>query len=229
MSYGGPSSRARGEENARLVIDTLRRKPMTVRQLAEALGKSESGIALHLRNLRDNPRRVHISSYYLAPGTQGQPAPVWSVGNRPHAEYVRINIPGRKITSTERREQILALLAEKPRTMAQLAEAVHIVREAVGRHMRQLRDPTNKQVYIVRWKHPSKVAEPGTGGDWAPVYAAGNKPDKKKPKRETSIERHQRLSMDDAYKASRRKKRRAHYQIEKTRVKPNGIFAALGL
>lgn len=229
MSYGGPSSRARGEANARLVIDTLRRKPMTVRQLAEALGKSESGIALHLRKLRDNPRRVHISGHYLAPGAQGQPAPIWSVGNRPHAEYVRINIPGRKTTSEERRAQILALLAERPRTAAQLAEVLHIVRECVLRHMQPLRTAENRQVYISRWQHPSKIAKPGTGGDWAPVYAAGNKKDKVKPKRETSIERHQRLSLDEAYKASRRKKRREHHQIEKTRARPQGIFAALGL
>lgn len=227
--YGGPSSHARGEAKSRRIIDALRNNPMTTRQIAEALDISESGAALQLRKLRDNPRRVHISGYYLSPGTQGQPAPIYSVGNRPHAEYTRINIPGRKTTSAERRQQIIDLLTERPRTMAELSEAIHIVREAVGRHMRMLRKPGSKQVYIRRWQHPSKIAAPGVGGDWAPVYAAGDKPDKKKPRAETPSERHQRLSKDDAYKAERRKKRRAHYAIEKTRKKPNSIFAALGI
>lgn len=227
--YGGPSSHARGEAKSRLIIDTLRRQPMTLHQLAEVLKISESGAKLQLNKLRAEPRRVYISGHNPPPARRGQAAPVYSVGNRPDVEYVRINIPGRKTTSAERRQQILDLLTERPRTMADLSEAMHIVREAVGRHMRVLRTQTPRLVYIRCWQHPSKIAASGTGGDWAPVYAAGVKPDKKKPKRETPSERHHRLSLDDAYKAERRKKRVAKYQIEKTRKKPHGPFAALGI
>lgn len=213
------------------ILDALRAKPMTTQQIADAIGASNSSVAIYLRRLLESvPAKVYVSRYEPNLGKYaGRPAPIYSAGNKKSVEFVPLSCPVPKISSAERRAKILELLEAQPMTVNQLAVKMFIVRGTVSKHMTALRNAAERQVYIKSWDHPSKVAEEGKGGDWAPVYAVGDKKDKPKPKQETPSQRHKRLSKDQSYVLQRRLKRRLRYNVEKLRGKPQGIFAALGL
>lgn len=214
------------------VLNSLSGARMTVAQIAQELGISASSVALHIAALRRSPKQIYICGHDGKAGKPvhgGCPAPIWTAGSKPDAEFVPLRSPSPKITSYQRQEQIIAILKRGPRTTAQLSEVMHIVRAKVNDHLRKLRVDGNKRIYIKHWNHPALVARPGTGGDWAPVYAIGDKPDAPKPKKETSKDRHRRLMQDPVYREDRKKGARKRYQITKLRKKPQGIFAALGL
>jgi hypothetical protein len=208
----GDKHRRKGKLQEARIISRLSTKPQTVEQLASALGKCPSGIALYLKRMRAE-HRVFVCGHEPR---HGSPAKVWAVGDRPDVEYVPIDRPTPKISAAQRREQVIALLTEKPRTIRQLAPAMHVVYETAGRYVGQLHKGPNRQVYIQAWRHPRDLnPENSRGGDWAPVYAVGDKPDAQKPARESSKERHARMHKDREYRRARNAQRRARYQQDK--------------
>lgn len=194
------------------IISSLNKAPKTVEALAAELGRCPSGVSLYLKRMRAEGR-LYVSGHIPSLGAfAGCPAKIWSVGNRPDVEYVPLRRPTPKTSAQERRDTVLRLLAEQPRTVRALAAAMHIVYETAGRYVGQLRKQERRQVYIAKWSHPREISPESTkGGDWTPVYAVGKKPDAPKPKRETSKERHARLSKSRAYRKARNAARRDRY------------------
>lgn len=218
-----------GRQRMDSIVATLKRQPMTVVQLAAALGMGQSNVWVYLNKLRKaQPRRVYISAYKSNTGFgAGRPAPIFSAGNRPDVEFVPNNRPTRKTSAAERLQRVMELLTEKPRTSRELGECMHVVRATALIYVTQLR--REKKIHVKRWKHPSAVNEECIGGAWSPVYAVGNKPDKPQPAAETSAQRHARRKLDPGYVADARRRRKQQYMREKALKKPQGIFAALGL
>lgn len=199
--------------NERRILIVLEEKPRTVKQLACALNLSKSGTALYLKRMQISPRRIYVCGH-ATPESHGSPAPIWAAGDRPHVEYVPLARRAPKLSAERRCDRILALLTEKPYTLRQLSQRVHLVPEAVGRYVWILRKA--KKAYIARWLHPREVnPENRNGGDWAPAFSAGDRPDAPKPKRETSKERHARLQKSKAYREAKAAAQRARYQQEK--------------
>lgn len=77
---------------------------------------------------------------------------------------------------------ILDLLEAKARTREALQDALGMSKPTARRYLELLRAEP-RQVYICRWEH--------TGGNLAPVYAKGNKADRKRPRRPTKYEYYQ--------------------------------------
>lgn len=221
--------RQHGRLQEQRIITSLQQKTKTTQQLADALGMCRSNVAIYLERMRRAPRRVFICDYEER---TGRPAPIYAAGDKPDVEYAPLSRPTPKTSAAERLSQALRLLAEKPRTLRELGPAMNMVPGAAGKHVRTLRTSKPKQVFIESWRHPSEVSPDGTGGDWAPVYAAGDKPDAPKPPRETGKARHARLHKKKEYRDARNKARRARYQVEKvvkkhTKAGPQPWFAAL--
>lgn len=207
------------------ILSSLRESPKTNAQLCEATGLRRASIALYLVRLHAEPKRAYISGHIMR--SHGSPAPVWSAGDKPDVEYVPQSYPMPKTSAAERREQVLSLLTSRHMSMRQLADKMYVTPATAGRYVTKLR--RNGEVYVCRWIAPYN-AYPGTrAATWVPVYAVGNKPDVPMPKQESSSARHARLHAHEGYREERNKKRRLRYQVEKTRKKPNTIFAALGL
>jgi hypothetical protein len=211
------------------IIASLAEKPKTVEQLAEEMHLCPSGVALYLKRMR-TAHQVYVCDHEKR---NGSPAKIWAAGNRPDAEYVPQSRPMPKTSAEERRAQVLELLAEKPRTIRELGPAMHLVSEAAGKYVRALRQPGNRQLHIAKWLHPREVDPTSTkGGDWAPVYAVGAKPDAPKPERETSRTRHARMQKDREYRRARNAARRLRYQQDKlikkhTKAGPHSWLSAL--
>jgi len=219
--YTGP--RAQSQEQR--ILEALTDRVQTMDQLIETIGLKRAAISGYLRHLRQEPRRVYVCGHEPR---LGRAASIFAVGDKPDVEFVPLARPAPKKSAAERRQQVLDLLAEKPRTRAELAQCMHLVTEGAGRYVTALRRPENRQLYIIDWRHPSEVHQSNAGGDWTPVYAVGTKPDKRKPV-EGKRARHARLQKDPEYRHARNVKRRARYAIEKHTKKKQGIFAALGL
>lgn len=222
----GFHSKQQGELAKQRILEALTGKRLRVVEIVQATGICRSGIAKHLLALHAEPKQIFICGF--DPKTKGRPAPIWTAGNQPDVEFVPNTRPTRKTTAAERRDQVLAELKRKPRCARELADDIHVVTGTVVRYITALRRPENRQLFIIRWNHPSKVCKTGEGGDWAPVYAVGTREDVPKPT-ETPSERHHRLMKDDAYREQRRSARRVYYQLEKARKRPNNWASALGL
>jgi hypothetical protein len=217
--------RERGIQQRTLIIESLTAAPKTITQLCAALGMGQKNARRYLDRLRTAPRQVFICGHEQR---HGRPAPIFAAGDKPDVEYVPLSCPAPKVSAVARRQQVLKLLTERPRTRHELAKCMHMVTHAAGRYVTELRRPDNRQLYIIDWRHPSEVHGGTSGGDWTPVYAVGVKKDKRKPV-EGKAARHARLQKSPAYREDRNIKRRTRYVLQKVTKKKQGIFAALGL
>lgn len=213
-----------GLQREQQIIASLRESPKTNAQLCDATGLRRASIALYLVRLHAEPKRAYIMGHEMR---SGSPAPIWAAGDNPDAEYVPQSRPMPKTSAEERIQQVLSLLTSRRMTTRQLANKMHVTQATAGRYVTKLR--RDGKVYVYRWIAPYK-AYPGTrAATWIPVYAVGDKPDVPMPAQESSSSRHARLHTSVEYREDRNKKRRLRYVVEKTRKKPNTIFAALGL
>jgi predicted ArsR family transcriptional regulator len=74
------------EQTFRRVIDLLRRKPMTAKELGDALDLAPARARWYINELRTStPKRVYISRF--TPNFAGYPAPVYAVGDKPDVVY----------------------------------------------------------------------------------------------------------------------------------------------
>lgn len=208
----------------RQIIASLYNSPKTNAKLCAAVGLGRASVALYLVRLHDEPRQAYIIGHEMR---NGSPAPVWAAGDSPDVEYVPQSRPTPKTSAEERIQQVLSLLTSRRMTMRQLASKMYVTQATAGRYVTKLR--RDGKVYVYRWIAPYN-AYPGTrAATWIPVYAVGDNLDMPMPKQESSSARHARLHAHEGYRDERNEKRRLRYQVEKTRKKPNTIFAALGL
>jgi predicted ArsR family transcriptional regulator len=216
----GPNyQKERGERQKQRILDLVASEPKTAKQLAEGIHLSLTGVLLHTKvMMRETPRRLHIAGW--VPSSGGKPAPLYGLGDVPDAAYDPIRkakLPDRVDT---RAALIRKLLEDAPLTAEQLGNAAHLSPSRTRFYLRRLRDAG--EVHIKGWEPP-----PGRG-DLSPVYALGNRTDKKKP-RKTRAETYRKEKSDPERLARLQAKRRARHTLEKYRKKPQGIFAALGL
>ena len=191
---------------------------------------SRSSVANYIQSLKANPKRIYIVDFERAlQGGGGRETPVWAAGNKPDAEYVRLNIPSRMKTPDERRQQILDIIAVEPMTINQIAAKIYLSNETVRKYLVSMRKKGNKRAYIARWIPPYVRISPSYGGDWAAAYLAGDRRDSPKPTPETPSQRHHRKMKSAEYRQERRKKSKANYLLKQMRKKKQNIFSAIGL
>jgi hypothetical protein len=124
-------------------------------------------------------------------------------------------------------DRIVAMLKEDDLIWTQVAEKLHIHRQTASRYLWHMVQETPRRIHICSWIEDEKTFRK------IPVFAAGNKPNKRKPKRLTSEEVFARIQADPVRHAKRREKYRVEWHLRKGRpVPPRPVaspFAALGL
>lgn len=161
------------------ILNALKDGPLTAKQLGERLYLSRSGITIHLSDMKaETPRLVRIAGYY--PSSSGQrAAPMYGLGSKPDAKYVRTRAPKGKVTAADRKKQILKLLAAKKLTAAEVNDEVRLKRARIY----------VLELYAEGSLHISGWQQRPSGGSPAPVYAAGSSLDAPRPRTQTVREK----------------------------------------
>jgi predicted ArsR family transcriptional regulator len=161
------------------ILAALKDGPLTAKQLGEKVHLSRSGITIYLSAMQEEtPRLVRIVGYFPSPTGQ-RPAPMYGLGSKPDAKYVRTRAPKGKVTAADRKKQILKLLAAKQMTGAEVNDEVGLKRARI--YVLELY--AEGSVHIAGWQQrPS-------GGSPAPVYAAGSASDAPRPTTQTVHEK----------------------------------------
>lgn len=122
-------------------------------------------------------------------------------------------------------ERILHALDNLPMTRDELQCLLGVAKPTMRRYLTYLRSEP-KRVYIKRWRSSGS-------GRFSPIYAAGNLPDKPEPvgmsRRERNILQWRRIKADQDRHDRVKAAARVHAKIQRVRMKPNGIFSALGI
>lgn len=223
MQRYNPSEK-RGEQQRQKLVKLLQESPKSTKELCKLMNFGRPNLMKHLERLQKE-KRVYVHGHIAQ---WGRPAAIYAAGNLPDVEYVPQSRPGHRPSKAQRIDQILTLLSTRGMSSKQIGAAIFVSPAHVLKFLRVLRDPACRQIHIAKWRHPQESGFT-SGGDWTPVYRAGDKPDAPKPRRESSSERHRRLSQNSEYREARNKERVLRYRVERTRNKPQGIFAALGL
>lgn len=98
------------EQTFERVIALLQRKPMTAKELGDALDLAPARARWYINQLRTcEPKRVYIKRF--SPNFAGYPAPVYAVGNKPDAVYTpktRRQVHQEAMLDPDRRQRIQA-------------------------------------------------------------------------------------------------------------------------
>lgn len=191
--------------------------PVTARTLAAALNLTTSSINIYTKLMMAEPRTLRIGDYDRS--LIGKPAPMYVAGAGPDAVFN----PKRKDKLADRRQTQLARVLKALEIPCTALEVAVIISRAPSRahaYIRDLRD--DKKVYIADYQKPD-----GRGAR-APIYAVGDKRDKKL-KRQTRAQRHKRDMADDDRRERIQTKRKTHDNLARLAKKPHGIFSALGV
>lgn len=223
----GENMQAKGILRKQVILDLLKTGPKTRKQIVDALGAGSSSISAHLVQLHEAPKRIYVCGH--EPNHQGMPAKVWALGDKPDVEYVPNERPAAKTSAEERRQQVLTLLREQPRSAQQLVGAIHVVKKTISIYIAQLRDPENRKLFIVKWLPAGEAYPDKRASAWVPVYAVGSKPDAPMPAPETKAARYARMKLSKEFCEGERRRAKIYYTVKKARKKPQGIFAALGI
>jgi hypothetical protein len=169
----------RREYQRRRILAALKSGPLTAKQLGEKLHLSRSGITIYLKAMKEQaPRLVRVAGFY--PSASGQrAAPMYGLGDKPDAKYVRTRAPKGLATAADRKTQIVKVLRTKRLTAAELNDEVGLKRARI--YVIELH--AEKRVHIAGWKKRD------TGGSPAPIYAAGRGPDAPRPATQTVHEK----------------------------------------
>jgi hypothetical protein len=160
------------------MLEVLAGGPMTAQQLADKLHLSRSGAQWHLNALMEQkPRLAHIAGFAPNPKRQ-RSAPLYGLGDKKDAKCVKTRAPKGRITVADRHAQILEMLAEKPRTAAEVVDEMLLQRARI--YIFDLH--AAGKVRIARWRAAR------AGGYPSPVYAVGSAPDAPRPKPQTGSE-----------------------------------------
>jgi len=145
------------------ILAALADGPLTAQQLADRLHLSRSGATWHLQSLRsETPRLVRIAGYAPSPKRQ-RSAPLYGLGGKADAKCVKTRAPKGRITVEDRHAQILTLLAERPRTAAEVVSRMLLQRARI--YVFDLH--AAGKLHIASWKQDA------TGAYRSPVYAVG--------------------------------------------------------
>lgn len=154
-------ARLRTERQVARILEALKGRQMTARELADHLHMSYQNTKFYIRLLRDEPRRVRVCSYVRSGGRSAQ---VYALGVEPDAKYARKGKPRNPRPDT--RELVLKTLAQ-PHSMQMLMARLKMTDRWLSHHVRSLREAG--QVHISRWTRSC--------ASLVPHYQAGAAPD----------------------------------------------------
>lgn len=198
------------------ILAAIASEPLTAQQLADRLHLSRDMILRHLAMLMaEVPRRLHVAGFET---TIARPAPKYGPGDLPDAVYVPTRAPTRQNEVDEQTERAAAELKACPMTTSQLADKLGLSVSRTRFYVATLR--ADGKAYIKAWNAPP------CGGDLAPVYGLGNRPDKPKA-RKTGAQRYRELKADPEKHERNLAKRRVLYRIRKSTRAPQTWCSAL--
>jgi hypothetical protein len=193
------------------ILAVLETKPMSDHELGALFGIDSTNINHYTRRLR-REGALHICGYGRMPDT-GKPYRLLAAG--PGVDAVLETKRPRRVPGNKKRVDRVALIREALKagaTSRAISEKAGICQHHTLLYVRKLRDA--KQARIQSWNPP------GIAGQWVPVYGLGGEPDAPQPptKRKSTRKR---------YTAAPRVSE--VITIASARIKPHGIFAALGV
>jgi hypothetical protein len=207
-------ARFRDTEMDARILALLAVKPMSDEELAIAVGTNRRGMNHFTRRLLAE-RRLHISGHFRTSQT-GAARRVLAAGDGADAVFVPKEI--RKPPQGDRRAaRIARILSElaTPGTSRELAARIGITQARTMYYLLRLRE--QKQARIAAWR------EPGHAGQWVPVYARGSDPDALSPALPPEWKRDRINDIEPVVRIE------TIQTIATARIKPQGIFAALGI
>lgn len=212
-------SREGGELQDRRIIDALRRKPGSKRDIAALLGVTPGGAYLRLLKLHKE-KRIRVVDH--VPNVSGGALSIYGAGGGPDKEYVpkRAIKPCQNDRVQELIDAILKLL-EKAHTVAQLAAKLHKSESVIRTRLRMLRTPENRRVRICNW------IQHGERNGWCPVYSKSRFPDAPRPKRLTDKEYHDKARADPEKRERERRRQRERDQLRRLQKKPAAWHSVL--
>lgn len=212
-------------EQERRIVEILADKKLGHIEVAESMGFSRTAAQKYMAAMHKRSPKVIYISEYEQPLTGGYPRPLFSVGNLPDVVYVPKNIKKAKRPvprSEEKKARILELLTT-PMTGRELAAAVFLSNEQTMDYVRLMRESTPKLVFVKAYRKAAKR------GQWAPVYAVGNRPDAKHPGKQTRAERYKQERKDEDAVRRANQRRKHDYLIKTLKATPVSWASALGL
>lgn len=124
-------------------------------------------------------------------------------------------------------QRIVDLLDGEEMIWTQVAEKLFMHKQTASRYLWYMARQNPRRIHVCRW------VDDETSARKIPVFAVGNKPNKRKPKALTYAEVFQRIQNDPVRHAKRRAKYRADWHARKGQpVPPRAVaspFAALGI
>lgn len=213
------NTREYGLLQERKIIDALRRKPMNRNEISEFLGISLHGTDVYMHRLRES-NRIRVIDYERRFGIR--PRAIYTAGSGKSLEYVtsRVRKPTKEDRVQKNRETILEILAT-PQTAAEICEHIFVTHSRARKYIKNLRD--EKLIHVSGWR------QTGSRGGWAPLYKAGAKKDKARPRALTPAEHHAKARSNPAKRERQQEMRRMRDQVKKMKAKKTSPFALLGL
>jgi hypothetical protein len=144
------------------------------------------------------------------------------VGDLPDVELIRCR--KKKALVPRFAAQLARVLKalKTPQTTMQLALVLNFSQSRARVYIHELRATKPKRAYIKDWQ------DPGKQGDWAPVYALGNRPDKRKPKITRADRYCKDRANDEKYERILAQRRKLH-MLDKARKNKQTWASSLGL
>lgn len=202
------------------ILAAIAEKSLTAQELADKLHLTRDAINIHLKAMKEaSPRQVYVASWVYNP-KGGRPAPQYSAGNWPDAQFVSSRTPTRHLQTAKQKERIMRLLESKKMTILQLSAEMHLSHQWTRHLIAELRQAN--RVHIGAWQRQLAGI--------APLYAIGDKRDMPKPQHtKTEWQRLKaRIKADpDAKERYEQSKKRRQLKARIERMKPVTWFAAL--
>jgi hypothetical protein len=106
-------------------------------------------------------------------------------------------------------DRIAAMLVDEEMIWTEVAEKLHLHKQTASRYLWHMARLEQRRIYVCKW-----ADDPATARK-IPVFTAGDKPNKRKPKRLTPHQVYKRLQADTARYEARKKKYRATWHSKK--------------
>jgi hypothetical protein len=132
-----------------------------------------------------------------------------------------------KTPAAVKMDRIVALLETEDMIWTQVAEKLYVHKQTASRYLWYMARQTPRRIHVCRWTEDEKSFRK------IPVFRAGDKPNKRKPKPLTPAEVYARIQADPMRYGKRKEKYRVEWHRRKGQpVPPRPVanpFAALGL
>lgn len=218
------TTREHGLRQLDRIVDLIAVEPMSAEQLADTMQCSRGNIVIYLRRLKAaEPPRVHVYDHAPPIDRGGRPRPIYAAGDHPDEVYEAKRKPTLTFNRMDRVIGLLLAALVEPMTAQDLAVAINRSKSRTLKYLKTLREADVKQVYIAKW------SEAEAQGDIAPLYMAGNRPCKPKPKQSRADRyKKERANKEQHALALARRRGRARANRAANKSNPATWFSVLG-